>query len=150
MAEEGRRDDHAGMVTAAKDFQVRSASEGSADADNQLAGACPGNRHIFNPNVLAAVQDRGLHGPLAQLARGLDGIAADLNDLFNGAPANVEDFLDGIAADLEHISNGTSADLEDILDRRAAALSFTVFGIDSSSSGSGIAHSLAQSGSCRG
>ena len=122
VAEEGRRHDHAGMVTAAKDFQVCSASEGGADADNQLAGGCPGNWHIFNPNVLAAVQNRGLHGSLAQLARGLDGVAADLNDLFNGAPANVEDFLDGIAADLEHIPNGAAADLEDILDRRAAAL----------------------------
>ena len=122
VAEEGRRHDHAGMVAAAKNFQVCSASEGGADADNQLAGGCPGNRHIFNANILAAMQDCGLHGSLAQLARGLDGIAADLNDLFNGAPANVEDFLDGIAADLEHISNGAAADLEDILDRRAAAL----------------------------
>ncbi len=145
VAEEGRRDDHAGMVAAAKDFQVCSASEGSADANNQLAGGGPRNRHVFNANILAAVEDRGLHGSLAQLARGLDGIAADLNDLFNGAPANVEDFLDGIAADLEHIADGAAANLEDILDRRAAALmvSFTVFGIDPSSSGSGKAHSLA-------
>jgi gamma-glutamyl phosphate reductase len=68
------------------------------------------------------VQDGRLHGSLAQQARGLDGIATNLNDVFNGAPADVEDFLDGIAADLEHISNRTSADLEDVLDCRAAAL----------------------------
>ena len=127
VTEESRRDDHAGMVTAAKDFQVCSAGEGCADADNQLAGGCPRNRHVFNANVLAAVQNRGLHGSLAQLARGLDGVAADLNDLFNGAPANVEDFLDGVAADLEHISNGAAADLEDILDRRAAALDSVLY-----------------------
>jgi hypothetical protein len=109
------------MVTAAKDFEVSSTSEGGANADNQFAGRRAGDWHVFNPNVLSAVQYRGLHGSLTQLARGLDGIAADLNDLLNGAPANVEDFLDGIAADLEHISNGTAANLDDILDRRAAA-----------------------------
>jgi ABC-type Zn uptake system ZnuABC Zn-binding protein ZnuA len=70
--------------------------------------------------VLAAVQDRGLHSSLAQLARGLNSIAANLNDLFNGASADVKNFLDSIAADLKHISNGTSTDLEDILDCRTA------------------------------
>jgi hypothetical protein len=89
VAEECRRDDHAGMVSAAKNFEIRSTRERSADAHDQLAVACPGNRHIFDANVLASVEDCGLHGSLAKLARGLDGIAADLNNLFNGAPANV-------------------------------------------------------------
>src|SRR5579864_862032 len=102
------------MVAATKNFQIRSARESCADAYDQLAGFRARNRHIFNPNILASVQDRGLHGCLAQLARGLDRIAADLDDFFNSAPANVEDFLDGIAADLEYISNGAAANLEDI------------------------------------
>jgi hypothetical protein len=89
VAEEGGRDDHAGMVSAAKNFEIRSTGEGSADAHDKLAVACPGNRHIFDANVLASVEDCGLHGSLAKLARGLDRIAADLNNLFNGAPANV-------------------------------------------------------------
>jgi hypothetical protein len=110
------------MVAATKNFQVCPTCESSTDSDNQFTGRCPGNGHIFDANVLASVEDCGLHGSLAKLARRLDGIAANLNDLFNCASANVEDFLDGIAADLENISDGTSTDLEDILDRGSAAL----------------------------
>ena len=121
VAEESGRDDHAGMIAAAKNFEVGAAGEGGADADDEFTGLRPGNGHIFDANIFAAVEDCGLHGSLAQLARGLDGIAANLNNLFNGASANVEDFLDGVAADLEHISDGTATDLEDILDRGAAA-----------------------------
>ena len=151
VAEEGRRYDHAGVVTATKDFQVRSASEGGTDANNQLTGSGARDGHVFNANVLATVKDRGLHGSLPQLACRFDRVAADLNNFFDGAPANVEDFFDSIAADLEHISDGAAANLQDILDRRAAALnvSFTVFGICLSSSGPGNAHSLDRSGSCR-
>ena len=127
VAEECRGDDHAGMVAASKDFQVCSTSESGSYANNQFAGGGARNWHVFNANILPAVQDRGLHGSLAQLTRGLDRIAADLNDLFNGAPANVDDFLDGIAAYLEHITNGAAANLEDILDRRAAALNGVLY-----------------------
>jgi hypothetical protein len=62
------------------------------------------------------VQDRRLHGSLAQLARGLDRITPDLDDFFNSASANMKNFFNGIAADLENIADRTSADLEDVLD----------------------------------
>jgi hypothetical protein len=122
VTEESGRNDHTGMIATTKDFEIRSTGEGSANAHDQFTGARPGNGHVFDANVLASVEDCGLHGSLAKLARGLDGIAANLNDLFNCASANVEDFLDGIAADLENISDGTSTDLEDIFDGGSTAL----------------------------
>src|SRR5947207_9687057 len=43
VSEEGWRNDHAGMIAAAKNFKVRSTSERRANADNQLAGGCARN-----------------------------------------------------------------------------------------------------------
>jgi hypothetical protein len=110
------------VVTAAKDFQVGSAGKGGADAENQFAGRGFGHRHIFNSNVLAPVEDCGLHGSFGEPAGGLDGIAADLNDLFNGVPADMEDFFNGVSADVKYVFNRVAADLEGVFDRGAAAL----------------------------
>jgi hypothetical protein len=69
VAEEGGGDDHAGMIATTKDFEIRSTSEGGADAHDQLAVTRPRNRHIFDAYVFASVEDCGLHGSLAKLAR---------------------------------------------------------------------------------
>ena len=120
VTKECRRARSCGHGSRGEKLEVRSTGQSGADATISSPGAAR-ERHVFNANILAAVQDRGLHGSLPQLPSGLDCIASDLNDLFNGAPANVENFFDGIAADLENISDGTAADLEDIFDRRATA-----------------------------
>jgi hypothetical protein len=109
------------MVATAKNFEVCSAGEGCANPDNQLTGSRAGNGYVFNANVLAAVEDGGLHGCLAQLARRFNGIAANLDDLFYSASANVENFLNCVPADLKHIANGTAANLQDILNGRTTA-----------------------------
>jgi hypothetical protein len=117
------------MVPSAENFQVRSASEGGADSENQFAGQRLGNRYAFNADVFAPMEDRGLHGSLAEPARGLDGIAADLNYLFNGVAADMKDFFDGAAANVEDVFNGGAADLEDVFNRSPSAFDGALYRI---------------------
>ena len=120
VAKEGGRDDHAGMVAAAKDFQsvpqVRAAPTRTISSPGAARGTGTSSiRMSWRPCRTAAWNRR-----LAQPARRLECIAANLNDLFHCAPAHMEDFLDRVTADLEHIPDGTFADLENILDCRTA------------------------------
>ncbi len=61
MPEERRRRDHPGMVPAAEDFQVGTASESGVNADDNLPLTCGGNRNPFNPDVFFAVEHGSVH-----------------------------------------------------------------------------------------
>ena len=52
---------HHGVVAAAVDLQVGAAGQGGADANHQFPGRGLGDRHLLQPKVFLAVQDRGRH-----------------------------------------------------------------------------------------
>jgi hypothetical protein len=54
--------DHARVISAAKNLQVRSAGEGRADPDNQLPRSRLGDGHAFDAHVFASMENRGPHG----------------------------------------------------------------------------------------
>jgi ribosomal protein L35 len=96
MAKQRRRHDHARMIAAAKDLQVRAAGERRAHADNQLAGPGLGNRHLLDADILASVEDRGLHGAAAVQERVLDRFAAQADGGFDRLAAFDDHRLDGV------------------------------------------------------
>jgi hypothetical protein len=61
VPEDGRRRDHAGVVAAAEDLDVRSAGEGGARPQQQLARLEARYLDPLDPHVLAAVEHGGPH-----------------------------------------------------------------------------------------
>ena len=62
VAEDGGRDDHAGVVAALENFQVRAAGQRHLDGDADFAGAERWLGAFFNADVFFAMQDSGSHG----------------------------------------------------------------------------------------
>src|ERR1051326_9178021 len=79
VAEERGRGDHAGVVSPAKNFEVRAAGEGDADLDQDFAFANLRDGHALDLDVLFAVKDGGCHAavgghlcpPFSQAAPGV-------------------------------------------------------------------------------
>jgi hypothetical protein len=61
VAEEGRRDDHLGVITAAKDLDVGAAGKGSADAHKDIAFLYFRNGDLFHAHLFAPVEHSSLH-----------------------------------------------------------------------------------------
>jgi len=61
VAEEGRRDDHFGVITAAKDLDVGATGKGGADADKDIAFLDFGNGDLFHAHLFAPVEHSSLH-----------------------------------------------------------------------------------------
>src|ERR1700685_3863209 len=61
VAEQCRRDDHARMIAALKNFEVGSAGQRDLNFDQNLAGAYTGNGDSFNFEIFFAVEDGSRH-----------------------------------------------------------------------------------------
>ncbi len=73
VAEDGRRDDHAGVKALAVHFQIRSAREGRLDAHQYFSAGDSRNRDLFDPNVTLAVEHGRGHlvpGNLDEISHG--------------------------------------------------------------------------------
>ena len=123
------RHNHARMIAAAEDLQVGSAGERRTHADNQLAGPGLGNRNLLDANILAAVEDRGLHGAAAVEKRVLDGPAAQADGGFD-RPAALDDHVSTVfRPDFDHRLDGIQASLDDVLDFLAALFDNSLDGL---------------------
>ena len=61
VAEEGRRDDHAGVIAALVDLEIGAAGQRDLDFDQNLAVTDARNRYFFDLEVFFAVQDGSGH-----------------------------------------------------------------------------------------
>jgi hypothetical protein len=61
VAEEGRRNDHAGVVATLIDLEIGPAGESDLYFDEYLTLFDAGDRHSFNLEIFFAVQDGGGH-----------------------------------------------------------------------------------------
>ena len=122
MAEERGRNDHARVISAAKNFEIGAAGERRADADDELAGGGLGNGNLLDANIFAAVKDGGAHGDAAVEKRVLYGLAAMVDDGFDRLAAFFDDRLDRIQACLDDRFDSIEAALDNILDFFAATL----------------------------
>ena len=120
MAEERRGNDHARVIAAAKNFQIGSAGERRAHADDQLADGGLGNGNLLDADIFAAVEDGGLHGAAPVKKRVLDGPAALVDNGFDRPAAFDDHRLDRIQAGLDDRLDGIQAALDDVLDFLAA------------------------------
>ena len=132
MAKEGRRHDHARMVAAAEDLQVSAAGERRADADDQLTGPGLGNRHALYANILASVEDRGLHRCAAVEKHVLDGHAALVDGGFDLLAAFDDHRLDCIQAYPNDRLDCIQAPLDNVLDLFAAFFDNSLDGLTAS------------------
>ena len=140
VPEERRRHDHARVIAAAEDLQVRSAGKRRADLDDQFAHCCLGNGNLLDAYIFTAVENGGLHGAAPVNQRVLDSSAAqadggfDRSATFNnyrldGIQTDFDDRLDGIQASLDHILDGVQASFDDGFDRFAATADRVFHGI---------------------
>jgi hypothetical protein len=107
------------MIAAAENLQVSSAGERSAYADYQLTGPGFGNRNLLNANILASVEDSGLHRRAVE-KHALDGHAAVVDGGFD-LPATLDEYsLDCIQACTDNLFNCVQAPLDNVLDFLAA------------------------------
>jgi hypothetical protein len=111
MAEERGRHDHARVISAPKDLQVRSTGERRADPDNQLTWSSLRDRHAFDAHIFATVEHCGLHSGSAMMDRGFDRSAA-VNDRA----------LDGCASMMNRIFDRSATVLNRSFDRGTAML----------------------------
>src|SRR5699024_5312486 len=61
VSEQGRRNNHASVVTALIDHEVRAASEGNVDLDQDLDVTDTRDRYRFDLDVLFSVEDSSCH-----------------------------------------------------------------------------------------
>ena len=109
MAEECGGHDHAGVIAATKDFEIGAAGEGSANLDDELAGRGPGNRHVLDANIFAAMEDGGLHGAAPVKKCMLDRFAAQPDGSFNFLAAFDDDGFDSVEANSDDRFDGIEA-----------------------------------------
>ena len=83
VAEERGRNDHARVISAAKDFEIGAAGESRANADDELAGCGLGNGNLLDADIFAAVKDGGAHGDAPVKKRVLDCFAAMVDNGFD-------------------------------------------------------------------
>src|SRR5579872_6491506 len=90
MTEQRWRNDHARVISAPEDFQVRSAGERRAHFDDEFSWSGLRNRHALDADVFATVENRRLHGGSPVIDRGLNRGTAVLDCSFNRSAAMVE------------------------------------------------------------
>jgi hypothetical protein len=61
MAEDGRRHDHFGVITALENFQVRPASQSRFDSNAHFAGFERGRSDLLDANIFFAIKNSGSH-----------------------------------------------------------------------------------------
>ena len=139
MSKESGGHDHAGMVAAAKDFEIGTAGERCATRTINSPAAAWGTgtssmRMSSRPWRTAA---RMVPLPSAGRIRPYCGRP---EELFNSIAADDKDFFDCIEAHLDDVFNGVATHFEDIFDRAAAAFDDALYLVrhDSSCCGSGV------------
>ena len=120
VAEERGRNNHARVISAAKDFEIGAAGESRAHADDELARGCLGNGNLLDANIFAAVKDGGAHGDAPVKKRVLDCLAAVLDNGLDRLAAFDDYRLDGIQAYFNDRFDRIEAALDNILDFLAA------------------------------
>ena len=63
MAEDGRRDNHFGVITAFENFQVRAASQGRLDSNAHLSHFERRGGDFLDANIFFAIKNSGFHPP---------------------------------------------------------------------------------------
>ena len=122
VPEQRRRHDHARVVAAPENLEVRSAGQGGAHLHDQFARSSVGYRNALDANVFAPMEDGGLHGGAAVVDGALHRGPAVMDDAFNGCPAVKERVFNRGAAMLDRRLNRGTAMLDRGFNRGAAAL----------------------------
>ncbi len=131
VAEERRGHDHARVIAAPEDLEVRPASKRSAHVDDQLARRRLGDGNLLDADIFASMENGGLHGaapkkralhrPAAQADGGFDRPAALDDHCVDGIQACFDNRLDGIQAALDDVLDFFAALFDNAFDRFAAA-----------------------------
>src|SRR3954469_22525221 len=127
MPEKCGRDDHAGVIAAAKNFQIGTAGQGCSNLNDQFALFSLWHRNVLNSDIFAAVKDGSLHGGAAVMNGGFDGGTAVMQSAFNGGAAVMECVLDRSLTVFNRCLYGGATSLDGCSDGGSNALDYIFY-----------------------
>ena len=122
VSKEGGRHDHARMISAAKHLEVRTARQRRTHLHDQFSRSSLWHWNALDANVVASVEDCGLHGGAAVMDCALYRCPAVMDYALYRCPAMMDCVFNRGAAMFDHSFDRGTAVLDRGFNRRAAAL----------------------------